>query len=306
MRERRRLLPCYVPRYKPKPRTPLVRSHARPRRPSVPRVTIGMIVLNEEEYIERNLRQHYPLADRIVIVEGADRLYPKERVSDSGLSTDATAEIIRSFPDPDKKITFLQHGWTERGGAQAKCELRNRYLEGLKDGFLAVIDADEFYRTDDFLAILRLCKAQLTASAWTWPFIHFWKGTRHFITGGYYDVPHTRFWRVRPGMRYISNHNWPELRGRFLIDMGYKRHDLRTRPVKGGAAPIGPVGYHFGFAKSLVNERDKTDYYRNRGETSTRPETVASREAWFLEEGAALPAGLTLHRFTGTLPEVFT
>ena len=61
-------------------------------------------------------------------------------MSVTGLSTDSTAEIVRSFPDPWQKIRFIQHGW-----AADKCELRNRYLELAGEGMLAVLDADEFY-----------------------------------------------------------------------------------------------------------------------------------------------------------------
>ena len=56
------------------------------------------ICLNEEEFMEAWLAYHYNSFDRIVICEGAARDYPREAVTDEGLSTDRTASIVRGFP----------------------------------------------------------------------------------------------------------------------------------------------------------------------------------------------------------------
>ena len=39
-----------------------------------------------------------------------------------------------------------------------------------------------------------------------------------------------------------------------------------------------------GFAKDIDDMKDKTDYYINRGEKTTRPDTTKSRAAWFTED----------------------
>jgi glycosyltransferase involved in cell wall biosynthesis len=265
-------------------------------------VTLGMIALNEEEFIGRTLAQHYDLVDKIVVVEGADTLYPKERVTADGLSTDATAEIVRSFPDPSNKITFIQHGWTQRSGDQAKCELRNRYAEETPDGLLAVVDADEAYTHDDFAEILRRAKDDTEIWAWCYPFVHFWKSTSQFITGGYYDVGHIRFWRWKRGMRYWDNHNFPEWQGKHVQRYGRRVEERKAIPNGDGYAFAGPIGYHFGFMKGYQAMRDKTDYYKNRGECATRPKTIESREAWF-QDGS--PLGIRFWKYTGVLPEKF-
>jgi hypothetical protein len=261
-----------------------------------------MIVLNEAQYIARNLEQHYPLADSITVVEGADRLYPATRVTSDGLSTDETASLVRDFPDPDKKIRFIQHGWTSTGGAQAKCELRNRYMENVTPGLLIAVDADEFYRRDELSAIIKQIRQDDSKWAWRFPSLHFWKTTDQFITGGYYDIEHIRFWRVRSGDRYRQNHNYPERGTHPLQDFGLRVHDRRLVSADDAWQIAGPVCLHFGFCKDPEHIRDKNDYYCNRGERATRPKTIVSREAWFQEE---LPDGLRLWRFGGTMPEVF-
>ena len=39
-----------------------------------------------------------------------------------------------------------------------------------------------------------------------------------------------------------------------------------------------------GFAKDADDMKDKTDYYVNRGEKITRPDTTKSRAAWFTND----------------------
>lgn len=271
----------------------------------MPKVRIGMIVLNEEEYLEKNLHQHYNSADEIVIVEGADALYPPRSVTPDGLSTDKTAEIVRSFPDPDNKIRFIQHGWTKRGGANAKCELRNRYLEGVTERTLLwVIDADEFYKPEEATAVLSTLAKHPKIAAYQIPQIHFWHNLSQFITGGYYDVPHCRFWQIQPGDIYADNHNSPS-RGSCQLRRMYTRVKYRevVRADSDGEYVRGPVCYHTGFCKKVSNIQDKNRYYKNRGESRTRRATVRSREAWFSED-TDLPPDLTLHQFGGNLPGV--
>lgn len=268
-------------------------------------ITIGMIVLNEEQFIEANLRQHYDIADSIVIVEGADRFYPSERVTVDGLSTDRTADIIRNFPDPKQKITFIQHGWTTARDDQAKCELRNRYMEDIREGLLIALDADEFYRHQDLEYIVKKVREGKSYSSWLFPQLHFWRTNKTFIIGGYYDVPHIRFWRVRPGDEYTINHNHPYRNGKSLRSLGCHQISRHIIPASEGKFYIfGPTCYHYGFCKSPEHMRDKNNYYVNRGEDTTRSTTTECRAAWFREDND-LPKGLKLISYGGPLPEVF-
>lgn len=268
-------------------------------------VTIGMIVLNEEEYILKNLQQHYEHAHKIVIVEGADRLYPQVRVTKHGLSTDATAEIVRNFPDPSHKIKFIQHGWTNMTGPNAKCELRNRYLRETPDGLLIVIDADEFYRHKDIADLIDNMRRHPRYDAYQLPQIHFWHNLQQFITGGYYDMHHCRFWHVKSGDSYSQDHNYPT-RGTKPLRNGYVRVKPRKvhRTESGKEFVKAPCCYHFGFVKNQANMKDKNRYYENRGEKRTRYRTYKSREAWFKPDEQLYPR-LAIHQYEGPLPECF-
>ena len=129
----------------------------------------------------------------------------------------------------------------------------------------------------------------------------FWKTTEKFITGEYYDVAHTRFFRNHPGMKYVTNHNFPELGGQFIHKLGTYKF---PRTIK--ASPeqkyeyLEPACFHMGFAKDHDDMRDKSDYYINRGETTTRKVTTDSRAAWFDDN---LPEKCVLRPWGGTIPE---
>lgn len=273
-------------------------------------ITIGMIVLNEAEYLGKNLAQHYGWADVIILIEGADRRYPDGNVSVTGLSTDSTAEIVRSFPDPWQKIRFIQHGW-----AADKCELRNRYLELAGEGMLAVLDADEFY-TNKSQSLISSCVTSAAANgirSFAIPQVHIWQppgaawslGCR-FIRGSYADVPHNRFywWRPSEGARYVSNHNEPELpSGEPLSSLGRVCAPLKfNKPDPAVFVAQEPCCVHFGFAKHSRNVRDKTDYYLARGEAQTRPETSRFRAGWF---DGNLPPECRVEMYGGPWPECF-
>jgi len=264
-------------------------------------VAFGTILLNESKFIGMNLMQHYDFCDEWILVEGACQGYPTRKVSADGLSLDNSAAQIRIFPDPLNKIRFLQHGWTKAQGETAKSELRNEYIKHCTSDVLAVVDADEFYRLEDFqLALAELKDPKVHAI--TLPQVHFWKNTSHFITGEYYDIAHTRIYRYIPGMKYISNHNFPEIGGQTAPMLGHKKIARTMKETeKGGYRYDVPCCYHMGFAKDADDMRDKSDYYINRGEATTRPVTTASRDAWFTDN---LPEKCAVRAWCGDLPEV--
>ena len=265
------------------------------------RVTFGTILLNEAKFIGMNLMQHYDFCDEWILVEGACHGYPTRKVSSDGLSLDNSAAQIRIFPDPLNKIRFIQHGWTKAQGENAKSELRNEYIKYCTSDVLAVVDADEFYRLEDFqLALAELKDPKVYAV--TLPQVHFWKNTSHFITGEYYDIAHTRIYRYIPGMKYISNHNFPEIGGKTGPMLGHKKIARILKETETGGYRYGvPCCFHMGFAKDADDMRDKSDYYINRGEADTRPATTASRAAWFTDN---LPEKCTVRAWRGDLPEV--
>ena len=94
-----------------------------------------------------------------------------------------------------------------------------------------------------------------------------------------------RFFRIYQALAYVENHNFPE--GPDNIRMDRKRKYKFERIIDyTNEVPVWKeiYCYHMGFAKDADDMRDKTDYYVNRGEKTTRPETTKSRAAWFTNE----------------------
>ena len=243
----------------------------------------GSIFLNEKKFMEKCLINHYELVSRWCLVEGTCLGYPTTKVTEDGYSKDFSSLILQLFPDPQGKLQYLAHGWTEHEGEDAKSELRNKYLAKATGKVLAVIDIDEFYPKQSFdEAVAKVLEGY---DGVTVPQIHFWKSLDRFIIGGYYDISHMRFFKIYRAMKYINNHNFPEKPdGTRLDKMKCYKFAREISSKDKHALWSGVYCYHMGFAKDLDDMRDKTAYYVNRGEQITRPDTTKSRAAWFTDE----------------------
>jgi glycosyltransferase involved in cell wall biosynthesis len=256
-------------------------------------VTLGYICLNEEDLIAANLANHYAMADKIVVVEGADRRFPN--ATPDGLSTDATAEIVRSFPDPDKKIIFIQHGW-----AADKSELRNRYCDLADTGILIAVDVDEFLSPESATALIERLKLLPGLGTVRAPHVHLYKKLDRYIIGGYWNVAHQRAYRWMNGCRHhFGEHNHPATpSGKLLFRIN---NDVIPHRFTAEGDHPPPYWLHLGFTKSANEIADKNKFYVNRGEAQTRPGTTRDRAAWFKDE---VPSGCEVRPWIGWLPEI--
>lgn len=103
------------------------------------------MVLNEEAFCRSSILSIYNFVDEIVLVEGSTQYAYSANAY--GLSSDRTAEIIRSIPDPGHKIRFYQVGWVS-----TKRELRSMSLKMCTykpDTCLLVLDLDEVWDPHD-------------------------------------------------------------------------------------------------------------------------------------------------------------
>jgi len=263
-------------------------------------IAFGTILLNEQKFIGLSLYQHYKLCDKWVLVEGTCLGYPTRKVTEKGFSKDLTQQIIEIFPDPEGKIKYIKYGWTKCDAEDAKSELRNEYLKYIKEDILVVIDADEFYQYEDLKeAVEKLDSPKLYGI--TLPQVHFWKNTEQYITGEYYDISHTRIYKNIIGMKYIRNHNFPELNGNFIHELGHFKYKRTQVKKDDGYFFEEPNCYHMGFAKDYEDMKDKSDYYINRGEDKTRKSTTDSRAAWF---GGDIPEKCRIKKWRGSMPIV--
>ena len=75
--------------------------------PYIPKISFGIIVLNNEPFNRYLLRQIYPFAHQIIVVEGATRFSAHASRPD-GHSRDGTLEILKEFPTVYKG-THINH-----------------------------------------------------------------------------------------------------------------------------------------------------------------------------------------------------
>jgi len=218
-----------------------------------PKVTIGIIVLNEEEYIHACLKNIYnwDCCHEIIVVEGSTDLWREanpDTVNPDGSSKDKTVEIIKNFPDPQHKITLIQGRWKD------KKEAREQYLNRATGDFLFLKDADEFYTYNDLEKLKNLLIAhgdeieQLSI-----PHIIFWRDFDKKLTGGKFtNLVMERFWKLCINGERIKLKSHSEM---------CKADGSRLKYTDSGI-----YCYHYGNVKPIGKYRNKLNFMKLRNE----------------------------------------
>ena len=140
----------------------------------------------------------------------------------------------------------------KRGGRwRDKIEMRQETINTLREksrrgdppvDWLHVIDADEFYMTEDLARIREELKDGVPGFSFS--FTHFWGDLGHIAKGGKWDRTHPRIFRLSAEMQYIDSHDKPNTGA--TVDM---------REV---------VVYHTGWLDTPRKINGKLRYYRER------------------------------------------
>ena len=119
------------------------------------RITVGGILFNSvtvlgEVFFKQWLKHIYRIGDEIILVEGAVKPIPGVKsnslwASTDGKSTDNTIEVIKNFPDPDKKIKLIE----SNGFWNGKVEMCNQWAKHATGSYIWQIDNDEYYLDSD-------------------------------------------------------------------------------------------------------------------------------------------------------------
>jgi hypothetical protein len=181
--------------------------------PSFPRITFGIIVLNGEPFTRYCIRQIYPFAHQIVVVEGACERARAVATPD-GHSTDATLDVLREFQrteDPDHKLEVV----TREGFWSEKDEQSQAFAERATGDYLWQVDIDEFYTADALRAVIAMLRADPAITAVSFPMRTFW-GAPDVLCDSLYLRSHDpalqwnpseihRIFRWAPGYRYATH-----------------------------------------------------------------------------------------------------
>jgi hypothetical protein len=182
------------------------------------KITFCLITCNSDYYLERWLQHYYPVADYIVIAEGATKSWIEVHGWENPSSKDHTIDILKNFPDPEKKI-FVHYA---KKPYLEKCEQTNEYMKLVPHDtdYIWLADTDEFYFHDD----IEYMKYQLRSHAYThveFTMYNFFKYYNVVGMGGKpwgYDNPIARIFKYYPGAMF-TNHRpmtLPDKSGRDL------------------------------------------------------------------------------------------
>ena len=182
---------------------PVARRTTFPSASPTSKVAFGMIVFNGDHVLEGVLSTIYPWASQICIAEGPVKFHA-DRLG-TNVSTDNTVEIIKNFPDPDRKISLVQGVWPE------KTEMCNAWIENVEPDtdYVWQIDSDEMYTQEAIKNVFAMLGPDGYDSI-AFRFRSFYGGfDRHMI--GWEEAQEThRIQRFYPGARW-STHRPPTI-----------------------------------------------------------------------------------------------
>ncbi len=265
--------------------------------------TIG-IVLNGEPFVYYWLKNTYKFSRRIFIVEGADNRtrdhVSKEFFTSGGHSTDNTVEIIKSFPDPEHKITLIQKDGFWTGGKE---EMFSMVDPLVKSPLILEQDMDEFYKCEDIEKLCQITEKFPQITGFCIPWRNFW----HTFTDCYGFENMNSFrspwgeagWRCfvwEPGISKFISHRPPNI----SLSNGRNGQSLAWGP--GHLSPLEIYTYHY---SDLLPRQNyfKNQYY----ECGNWYEDIFIR--WLKEPEEVLKIGIMpkggtggLFKYSGTHP----
>jgi len=221
-------------------------------------VSVCVIALNEQEYIESSLESVYPLADRIIVVEGGNAFsVAAGACTGKGRSLDRTAEVVTRFKAEKDRRGVVEFHRPDRPWKD-KTEARQFCLDMLEPGdWCLALDADEvFYDA----GLWRLSALMHEHDYITFGLETFW---RDFGTVGvekwrdfFFNM---RCFRVRQGDRYRTH----------LQVVNAEGTPIDRDPPRRKHHEAVPLAAHYPWVKPLQKIRRKLDYYR--GQCRDRP-----------------------------------
>jgi len=210
---------------------------------------------NEADWITYNLANCYDEFDIIRVVEGAVEGRPN--ATKDGHSTDATLELIRSFPDPAGKIEL----YTQNRPFKSLEEQKQVFIDvASKDEeettWNIVCDVDEFYMEGSVERIREAIKKRPSASEFIPTFLHFYRDVRHIRDyAGEWSVWHQRILRKQRGQKYRSHPVVSDVNDKctyFSPEYQVSRFIIPDLFI-----------YHYGHAKSIEFHKMKQAFYKS-------------------------------------------
>jgi hypothetical protein len=234
------------------------------------RVSVQMIVYYGAT-VQEAIASVYDYADEILVAYGPTTLW-------SHYPADGTLELLRTCPDPQKKIRIIE---APKGIWKDKTEMRQACQKVMTGNYLLIVDADEIYHALD-----KWLSADIDYGCPRW--VHFWHDINHFVVdsagmerwgkphalgGGTHNHFRWAYWRY-------SNY-WYSTRGTVAMDANGQRLTSQAEMLKATAKCPECCIYHLGHVLTPSLMKAKHDYYIERdGADKGRMERARAWHEW--------------------------
>ena len=210
------------------------------------------------------LRQLYPHAHEIIVVEGGSR--KAASFAPDGHSTDGTLEVLNAFKqeeDPEDKLTVI----TREGFWSEKDEQSQAYAKVATGSWLWQIDVDEFYTHADIEKIKSVLRENPDVTAVSFRQRPFFGGPGYWFDSYNLRADNTseyhRLFRWDAGYRYAT-HRPPTVVDAAGVDVRTKNWLSANDTEK-----LGVILYHYSLLLPK-QVRDKCAYYNDPGDDATK------------------------------------
>ena len=162
------------------------------------RISYVINLYNAEPFIHYNLKSIYEHAFEIILVEGS-----YEGFAESPHSTDNTIEVVKNYPDPEKKIKLI----IKDGFWEDREDMCNAFLKEATGDIIWQLDYDEFYFDKTHKFVKELFKLYNDLDLIIFPLKDFF-GSLNYQSKGYINVSGLsevrRVFRFFPGVIWKS------------------------------------------------------------------------------------------------------
>jgi glycosyltransferase involved in cell wall biosynthesis len=226
---------------------------------TLPKISFGIIVLNGQPFTKYCLRQLYPHAHEIIVVEGA--VTTACNIAPQGHSTDGTIEALEEFKkneDQQNKLKIVkQDGFWEEKDQQSQT-----YAKTATGDYLWQVDIDEFYKDRDIEKVRKLLAQNPDIDAISFRQITFWGWFDYCCNSVYLRSlnasEYHRLFKWNVGYKYAS-HRPPTVIDENDTDL-HKKNWLSAKDTE----KMGIYLYHYSllFPKQVM---EKCNYYSRPG-----------------------------------------
>jgi len=227
----------------------------------LPKISFGIIVLNGEPFTRYCIKQLYPHAHQIIVVEGGSE--KAKHICPNGKSNDGTLEVLcdlKENHDPENKITIV----SKDGFWNDKDEQSQAYANKATGDYLWQIDIDEFYKDNDIEQVRSLLYQNPDVDTISFRQITFWGSIKYWCNSVYLTSVNAseyhRLFKWKPDYKYTA-HRPPTVVDENGVELRTKNW-LTAEVMEGKGINL----YHYSllFPKQV---REKCKYYSTPGES---------------------------------------